>query len=48
MRQLLATILQAILPQPTLDHLKRRRAVMRRHLHEPPRRRRYQTMPKLC
>jgi hypothetical protein len=48
MRQLIATLLQAILPQPTLDRLRAVRQTLRRHLHEPQRRRPYQTMPQLC
>src|ERR1700739_1239141 len=44
LRQLIATLLQAIIPQPTLALLRRSRAALKRHLHEPPRRRAYQTM----
>jgi hypothetical protein len=47
MRQLVATILQAIAPEPTLECLTRGRARMRRHITEPPRKRRYQMMLKL-
>ena len=43
--QLVETLLQAILPQPTLRALLRCRQRLRRHLCEPPRRRRYQKMP---
>jgi len=43
--QLIASLLQAIIPQPTIRCLRQCRPALRRHLHEPPRRkRRYQTM----
>ncbi len=38
---------QAIIPQPTLARLRQSKAALRRHLHEPPRRRHYQTMTRL-
>ena len=43
-RQLVATLLQAIIPQPTLACLRHSISSLRRHLHEPPRRRTYQKM----
>ena len=46
--QLTATFLQAIMPQPSLADLRRAKDKLRRHLHEPPRRRRkYQRMARL-
>jgi hypothetical protein len=37
--------MHAIMPQPTINHLRRALATLRRHLREPPRKkRRYQTM----
>jgi len=42
MRQLVVTLLQAIIPQPTLDALRLRKVMLNRNLHEPPRRRQYQ------
>ena len=43
-----AAVLQAILPQPTLDRLRTAHDALSRHLREPPRRRLYQAMPHLC
>src|SRR5271165_5069510 len=46
--QLTATLLQAIMPQPSLADWRRPKDKLRRHLHEPPRRRRkYQRMARL-
>ena len=46
--QLTATLLQAIMPQPSLAGLRRAKNKLRRHLHEPPRRKReYQRMARL-
>jgi hypothetical protein len=46
--QLAATLLQAIMPQPSLAGLRRAKDKLRRHLHEPPRRKReYQRMARL-
>jgi hypothetical protein len=47
LQQLIASLLQAIIPQPAIACLRQLRAALRRHLHEPPRRRRYQTMIEL-
>src|SRR5262245_27767946 len=47
LRQLVATLRQAIIPQPTIACLRRRLSMLRRHLHEPPRRRSYQKMSRL-
>jgi len=47
LRQLAATLLQAIMPQPSFDLLRQLKATLNRHLHEPRRRRQYQNMPKL-
>jgi len=47
LRQLVATLLQAIIPQPTLACLRQCNVTLRRHLHEPPRRRNYQKMTRL-
>lgn len=44
LQQLIASLLQAIIPQPTIRCLRRCRQALRRNLHEPPRRRRYQSM----
>ncbi|MGZ9089934.1 MAG: hypothetical protein ACXW3Q_14755 [Rhodoplanes sp.] len=45
LQHLVASLLQAILPQPTFARLRRAKPALRRHLHEPPRqKRRYQTM----
>ena len=48
LRQLIATLLSAVIPQPTFACLRTRMAAMRRHLHEPTRRRKYQCMIRLC
>jgi len=43
--QLTATLLAAIAPEPALADLWRKRPLLTRHLHEPPRKkRRYQQM----
>jgi len=42
--QLFATLLQAIIPQPTILRLRQCRRALRRHLHEPKRKRSYQCM----
>src|SRR5579884_57160 len=42
LRQLVACFLQAVFPAPTFALLRRRKAALARHLHEPPRRRAYQ------
>lgn len=48
LQQLVASMLQAIIPQPTVACLRRAARSLRRHLREPPRRkRRYQTMIRL-
>ena len=44
LRQLFATLLQAIIPEPTFECLRRRAARLKRHLIEPPRRRCYQEL----
>jgi hypothetical protein len=45
LQQLTATLLHAIVPQPTLADLERHQQQIQRHLHEPPRwKRRYQKM----
>jgi hypothetical protein len=44
LRQFAATLLQAITPQPSLDTLRGARQRLRRHLHEPPRKRIYQAL----
>jgi len=36
-----------VIPQPTVACLRRSRLALQRHLHEPPRKRRYQTMAPL-
>lgn len=43
LRQLVATLRQAIFPQPTITRLQHCAKALRRHLHEPPRRRSYQS-----
>jgi hypothetical protein len=48
LRQLVATLRQAILPQPTLTRPNRARERLMRHLHEPPRQREYQKMLPIC
>jgi hypothetical protein len=46
--QLVASLRQAVIPQPTLAALRASRETLKRHLHEPPRQKRvYQTMPRL-
>jgi len=46
--QLAATLLQAIMPQPSLAGLRRAKDKLRRNLHEPPRRKReYQKIARL-
>jgi len=46
--QLAAILLDAIAPQPCLAELRKSWSYLRRHLNEPPRKRRnYQTMTKL-
>jgi hypothetical protein len=48
LRQLVTTLIVAIMPQPDLDRLQRCRLALRRHLHEPPRKKReYQRMTRL-
>jgi hypothetical protein len=47
LRQLVATFRQAIIPQPTIARLRCCIPSLRRHLHEPPRRRSYQKMARL-
>jgi hypothetical protein len=43
-----ASLVQAILPEPSLDDLRQRWPMMTRHLREPPRKKRtYQAMPRL-
>jgi hypothetical protein len=44
LKQLLAILIQAIIPQPTLARWRRCRAILARNIHEPPRRRTYQKM----
>jgi hypothetical protein len=46
LKQLVATFLQAIIPEPTLACLRRCKDALARHIHEPPRRRKYQNMPR--
>src|SRR6266545_2632449 len=47
LRQLVATLLQAIIPEPTIACLRRAATALQRHLREPPRRRSYQKMARL-
>lgn len=47
LKQLIATILQAIIPEPTFADLRRCKARLPRHVHEPPRRRLYQKIPRV-
>jgi hypothetical protein len=48
LRQLARSLLQAIMPQPCFADLLDAKAVLRRHLHEPPRKKReYQKMPRI-
>jgi hypothetical protein len=47
LRQLVKTLLQAIMPQPAFADLQANILALRRHLHEPPRKKReYQRMPR--
>ena len=49
LRQLVASLLQSIMPQPTFACLQRCLEALRRHLREPPRRKRaYQCMVPIC
>ena len=45
--QLVTTLRQAIIPQPTIDRLRSSKPALHRHLHEPPRRRSYQKMTRI-
>ncbi|MGQ0444904.1 MAG: hypothetical protein ACT4O2_07225, partial [Beijerinckiaceae bacterium] len=47
LRQLAATLLQAIIPEPAITCLQRGATVPQRHLREPPRRRSHQKMARL-
>src|SRR5947209_10843112 len=47
LRQLVATLLQAIIPEPTIACLRRCAVMLQRHLREPPRQRSYQKMIRL-
>ncbi|MBP0113134.1 hypothetical protein, partial [Bradyrhizobium vignae] len=44
LQQLVASLLQAIIPQPTIRCFRRRKRALGRHLREPPRKRPYQSM----
>jgi hypothetical protein len=44
LKQLVAILIQAIIPQPTLARWRRCHALLTRNIHEPPRRRIYQNM----
>jgi hypothetical protein len=44
LQQLVASLLQAIIPQPTIRRLRRKKRALQRHLREPPRKRHYQSM----
>jgi hypothetical protein len=44
LKQLVAILIQAIIPQPTLARLRRCHAMLARNLYEPPRQRCYQKM----
>jgi hypothetical protein len=49
MRQLVASLLEAIMPAPSFDLLRIAQAAIHRHLREPPRKKRtYQRMFQLC
>jgi hypothetical protein len=49
LRQLVASLVQAIMPELTFDLLRIAQTAIRRHLCEPPRRKRaYQRMFQLC
>lgn len=47
LKQLAATLLQIIIPEPTIEQLRRTHGPLQRHMREPPRRRAYQKMPRL-
>ena len=47
LRQLAQTFLQIIIPEPSFEQLRRMHGALRRHMHEPPRRRDYQKMPRV-
>jgi hypothetical protein len=48
LRQFARSLLQAIIPQPSFADLLAAKAALRRHLHEPPRKKReYQKMPRI-
>jgi hypothetical protein len=44
LKQLVAIIIQAIIPQPALTRLRRCHAMLARNIYEPPRKRCYQKM----
>src|SRR6202011_645309 len=44
LQHLIASLLQAVIPKPTIGRLRRAKLALRRHLYEPPRKRQYQTM----
>jgi hypothetical protein len=44
LKQLVAILIQAIIPQPTLARLRRCHALLARNIYEPPRKRSYQKM----
>src|SRR5271167_4418121 len=49
LRQLVASLLQAIMPEPTFARLRNHLAALYRHLREPPRKKRaYQSMVPIC
>jgi hypothetical protein len=49
MRQLVATLVEAMMPAPSFDLLRIAQAAIHRHLREPPREKRtYQRMFQLC
>jgi hypothetical protein len=49
MSQLVASLLEAIMPAPSFDLLRIAKAAIHRHLREPPRKKRtYQRMFQLC
>jgi hypothetical protein len=49
MRQLVATLVEAIMPEPSCDLLRIAQAAIHRHLREPPRKKRtYQRIFQLC
>lgn len=47
LRQLKVALMQAIMPQPAIDVLFQLKDKLKRHLHEPPRKRLYQKMARL-